>query len=536
MTHVILHGCCSDSACIPACPVQCIRPRPGDADFATAEQLYIDPDLCIDCGACLDECPVDAIETEWDLPNLLTDYIGINAAYFATHPIEKSPPPDVTHRRLPVGSGPLSVAIVGSGPAACYAATELSDVRGVSVTVIERLPTPFGLVRAGVAPDHSHTKLIGDRFDAVLARPNVQCFFNVEVGRDVTVEQLLEHHHAVIWAGGADSDRSLGIPGEGLPGSFAAREFVAWYNGHPDHADSTFDLSCERVVVLGNGNVALDVARVLARPVAQLRGTDMADHALDALAASSVREVVVVGRRGPQFAACTSGELAALEGIDGLDLLAVAEDLAGARDGGDADRRLTVLESAAARAADPAHRSITFRFGLAPVSVNGTDRVESVTFARPDGSTETVEAGLVLRAIGYRGREVAGLPFDNVTGTLPHEQGRVVDPGSGLPVEGVYCSGWIKRGATGIIGSNRVDAAETVEALFQDFEGGRLQEPRADATAFAALIATQQPAALDKGAWRRIDEAERQRGKAAARPRTKFVSVDELLRSAAPAI
>lgn len=530
MTFVITGGCCSDSSCIPVCPVQCIRPRPGDPDFTTAEQLYIDPSTCIDCGACMDECPVNAIHSEWELPDELADYVEVNSAYFEENPIEEALPPDFSVRKLPADSGPLSVAIVGSGPAACYTAAELSELAGVTVSVFERLPTPFGLIRAGVAPDHANTKLIADRFNSVLSRPNVHCFFNVEVGVDLTLEELLEHHHAVVWAGGANGDRRLGLPGEDLPGSHSAREFVAWYNSHPDHADDRFELGGERVIVLGNGNVALDVARILAQPVDRLRTTDIADHAIEALGASSVREVVVAARRAPSYAAYSASELASLERVDGVSVHAVADDLGEGH--GANDRRRAVIERAAERASEDGSRSIVFRYRLTPVSINGDDRVRSVTFERADGQTETIEADLVLRAVGYRGTPVAGLPFDAVMGTLPHRNGRVIQPESGYSVEGIYCAGWIKRGATGVIGSNKVDAAETVTTLLDDFVSGRLLEPKSGLEELKELVAVRKPDFVGKEAWALIDQAERRAGRESGRPRAKLATVADLLATA----
>ncbi|MBQ0850747.1 FAD-dependent oxidoreductase [Streptomyces sp. BH-SS-21] len=534
MTFVINQGCCKDSSCIPVCPVQCIRPRPGDPDFTTAEQLYIDPATCIDCGACMDECPVNAIDSEFDLSEESADYLDINAEYFAANPIAESLPPDLVYRKLPAGRAELSVAIVGSGPAACYAAGELSDIKGVTVSMFERLPTPFGLVRAGVAPDHPRTKQIANRFGSVLARPGVHCFFNTEVGRDISIDELLEHHHAVLWAGGADDDRRLGIPGEELPGCFSAREFVAWYNGHPDFTGHRFDLTGRRAVVLGNGNVALDAARVLARPVGALEPTDIAPHAVELLGASRIEDVVVAARRGPEHAAYSTGELLALDSTEGVALRAVpgeADSLAGRT-----DRQAAVVQAAVVRAAgresggaDGGERTITLRYGLTPVSVNGDGAVESVTFRRADGSTETIETSFVLRAVGYRGRSVAGLPFDDVTGTLPHRSGAVYDPESGMPVVGVYCAGWIKRGANGMIGSNRTDSAETVEALLDDLAGGRLTDPVHDVEHLAQLVSERNPDVVDKHAWTRIDQAERRLGREAGRARVKLVSVAELL-------
>ncbi|MFV2178565.1 NAD(P)-binding protein [Actinomadura sp. LOL_016] len=475
MTFVITQTCCKDASCVPVCPVHCIRPLPGDPDFTTAEQLYVDPATCIDCAACLDECPVGAIHSEWDLPQELSDYLEINADHFTEDTVGEAPPPAPQRRKLPDGRTALLVAIVGSGPAACYAAAELSEIKGVNVSIFERLPTPFGLIDTGVAPDHTNTKLIADRFGAVLARPNVHCYFNVDIGHDLTIAELLQHHHAVLWAGGADDDRRLDIPGEDLPGCFAARDFVAWYNGHPAYGGHPFDLTGHRALVIGNGNVALDVARVMARPPDAFVGTDMADHAVEALRHSAIREIVVAARRGPEHAAYTTGELLALERTDGAALLASPEEAPQS----DTGRRSTIIAAAARRRPTRDQRTITFRYGLSPEAINGADSVESVTFRRSDGGTETIKASLVLRAIGYRGRAVPDLPFDESTGTLPHRAGSVVDPATGAPVTGVYCAGWIKRGATGMIGSNKTDAQETVDSILRDYAAGQLDEPAA---------------------------------------------------------
>lgn len=328
MTFVITQGCCNDASCIAVCPVQCIRPRPGDPDFVTAEQLYIDPATCIDCGACQDECPVSAINSEWDLPEERSEFLQINADYFVTNPIEVSSPPDPIRRTLPSDRPELAVAIVGTGPAGCYAAAALSDINGVTVSMFDRLPTPFGLVRSGVAPDHGNTKQITKRFGGLFARQNLRAYLNVEVGRDITIDELLEHHHAVIWAAGASDDRKLGIAGEGLKGCVSAREFVAWYNGHPDFADRAHDFDGKRVVVIGNGNVALDVARVLAQPVEALERSDAADYAIEALRGSDVEEVVVTARRGPEFAAYTTGEMIGLHHVDGVKVVVLREEVA----------------------------------------------------------------------------------------------------------------------------------------------------------------------------------------------------------------
>lgn len=527
MTFVITQGCCNDASCIAVCPVQCIRPRPGDPDFITAEQLYIDPATCIDCGACQDECPVSAIHPEWDLPEELDDFLAINADYFLTNPIEVSSPPDPVRRTLPTERPDLSVAIVGTGPAGCYAAMELSDIRGVTVSMFDRLPTPFGLVRAGVAPDHTNTKQISKRFGGLFSRPNVRAFLNVDVGSDVSIGELLEHHHAVIWAAGASDDRKLGVPGEDLPGSVSARELVAWYNGHPDFSGQTFDLSSKRVVVVGNGNVALDVARMLAQPVEALHRTETADHAIEALSESSVEEVVVTARRGPEFAAYTTGEMMGLCLVEGLTVSALGDEVAEAM--ASSPRVARLLEPVVDREASGTDRSITFRYGMVPVAINGAEKVESVTFRRPDGSMEEVSTGLVVRAIGYRGRAVDGLPFDEQAGTVPNVAGSVHDPDSGESLQGLYCSGWIKRGANGVIGTNKVDSAETVDSLLHDFVAGRLEGPEHGVEDLTALIHERQPDVVTSDGWQRIDQAERKAGRRARRPRSKLVTIEELL-------
>lgn len=310
MVFVVTAGCCNDASCVDACPVDCVRPHPEEPAFRTAEQLYIDPDTCIGCSACMYACPVSAIHDEHDLPAHLTDFLALNRDYFVGEPLLPRflPAP----ARSATAAPKAKVAMIGTGPSACYAIEALTAVTGVEVTAFDRQPTPFGLVRFGVAPDHPNTKLVSDHFQSVLERPNVTCYLNVEVGTDVTFEELRASHHAVIYAGGAADDRKLEIDGESLPGSHSAREFVSWYNGHPDFADSTFGLSSETAVVLGNGNVALDIARI-SSPAEVLATTDIADHAVEALRSSNIREVVIVARRGPSDAACTLSAL--VEGI-----------------------------------------------------------------------------------------------------------------------------------------------------------------------------------------------------------------------------
>jgi ferredoxin--NADP+ reductase len=529
MTHVVTHDCCNDGSCITVCPVQCIRPRPGDPDYATAEQLYVDPDSCIDCGACVDACPVGAVQADYLLAPELGHLLEFNAEYFVENPITDNMPEPEVIRQLPAGREPLRVAVIGSGPAACYLADDISKIRDASVSVFERLPVPFGLARTGVAPDHPSTKRIGERFREVLLRSNVHCFFNVEVGTHVSVDELLRYHHAVVIATGATGDGRIQIPGKELPGSYSAREFVGWYNGNPDHADDHYDLGTERAVIIGNGNVALDVARVLARDPEHFATTDMADHALEALRRSGIREIVVAARRGPEHAAYSTGELRALAAIEGVDLLAHAEELAGSEE--TSRWRHDILQAASQRTHAPGNRRIILRYGLTPTSIedDGSGRVGSITFRKADGSAETLHTGLVLRAAGYRGLPFCDLPYDESRGTVANQQGRIVDPAAETVLRGLYCSGWIKRGPSGGIGTNKVDSAETVQMLWSDFLASELSEPEGELSQLAACLAQRQPAAVDKDAWLRIDAAERAKGEAAARPRVAFVRVSDML-------
>ncbi|MFF3501228.1 FAD-dependent oxidoreductase [Streptomyces sp. NPDC003247] len=495
MTFVITRNCCSDASCVAVCPVQCIHPRPGDGGFANAEQLHIDPASCIECGACAEECPVNAIIHHADLPAQLDGFRGINSDYFAEHPIRDTTPPPLTRRRLPRGRPHLRVAVVGSGPAGLYAAGELSEIRGVEVTLIERMSVPYGLLRFGVAPDHGETRRMSERFAPILRRPNVLCLFDTEVGRDVSISELRRHHDAVIWAGGAFADRTLGVPGEDLSNSVSARDFVGWYNGHPDFADREFDLSGRHAVVVGNGDVALDIARILTRPTSAHQDTPIAPGALRALRASSVEEVTVVARRGPASAAYSTAELTALAHLAQVDLLALPDEAmateheltTAGRPPSDLLRRLTMVREAAGRV--PAgRRRITLRYRLAPVRLAGENAVTGIVLARPDGGTETISTTLVIRAIGFRGRPLAGLPFDAASGVVPSRAGRITDPVTGDPLPGLYCTGWIRRGPRGRIGANRFDAAETVTSLMEDIARGRLPYPAAPSGRLTELL------------------------------------------------
>ncbi|WP_072689007.1 FAD-dependent oxidoreductase [Rhodococcus marinonascens] len=555
MTYVITQPCCNDASCVDVCPVNCIHPTPDEKPFATAEMLYIDPDTCIDCGACVDECPVDAIYAENDLADIDEPYLDINAQYYTKYPIGPDWPEPLKFPLIDEALGTLRVAVVGSGPAACYAAMELTAKPRVEVDIFDRLPTPYGLVRAGVAPDHQGTKGVTGLFGSVMGKRTVHCHFNVEVGRDVSHEELLRHHHAVIYAVGAAGDRELGIPGEDLAGSHAATEFVAWYNGHPDYVDHTFDLSGERAVIVGNGNVALDVARILVTDPEVLAKTDLADHALEALRASNIREVVILGRRGPAQAAYTHPELLGLDRIPNVDIFVDPDEAAldpvsrAFIDGDESEpwqrNKVTKVEEFARRTADSSKKRIVLRFLTSPVEVLGTDSVEAVRIvknemvagasgalgATPSDVTSTLNTNLVLRSIGYRGQPVAGIPFDDRRGVIPNENGRVIDPGTGAPVPGVYVAGWIKRGPTGVIGTNKYCSAETVKMLIDDFSAGRLDAP-AEREAFDRLIADRAPAAVDYQGWQRIDKTESAAGKSTGRPRTKLVTTESMLAAA----
>jgi len=530
MTYVVTQSCCNDATCVAVCPVNCIHPTPDEAQYARTEMLYIDPDACIDCGACADVCPVDAIVPDGDLTAETEIYRELNAAYFADNPTASGPrevpaePVTATDR-----PGALRVAIVGSGPSAFYAAEELLKRRDVDVEVsmFERLPVAGGLVRYGVAPDHQTTKAVERVFARTAGRTGFRAFFGVEIGRDIGVDELLDHHHAVIHASGASDDRKLGIPGEDLPGSVAAREFVAWYNGHPDHADRTFDLSGRRAVVVGNGNVALDVARILARDPERLVPGDIAEHALEALRHSAIEEVVVLGRRGPEHAAFTTPELLALGSLPEVDVTVHG----GYEAPEGASVKLRTIADYARRVPGRGRRRITLRFNGAPVEVLGGDHVEGIRIAPygREGTDADLEASLVVRAVGYRGRPLPGLPFDDERGTVPNVAGRVIDPAGDRPVPGLYVAGWIKRGPTGVIGTNRYCAAETVEALVADHSRALLPRPSRARDELASLVESRCPTAIEVDGWKRIDRHERVEGRRLGRARQKLVDVESML-------
>lgn len=482
MAFAITQACCNDASCVSVCPVNCIHPTPDDPDFGTTEMLYIDPRTCIDCGACADACPVDAILPIDRLPD--SGYADLNREYYETRTGDNAWGEPRFPRSLPEEVGPLRIAIIGTGPAAAYAAQSLLRCTGAEVMMIDRLPVPGGLVRFGVAPDHPSTKKVGDSFAALYQHPRLTLHLNVAVGTDLTHDEIVAHHHAVIYAVGAANDRTLGIPGENKPGSISATKFVGWYNAHPDVPADAIDLSAERVVVVGTGNVALDVARMLSTDPEELAGTDIAEHALRALRGSKVREVVLLGRRGPEHAAYTRPEFRALRQL--RDVRVVVDDdpdvrdaIAAAAPGAKAALLRDVpMEKVDLCGPPPGGRRIVFRFLSSPVELGGDGRVESVR----TGAVDTISAELVVRSIGYRSAPVADLPFDATTATVPHRAGRVTGRA------GTYVAGWIKRGPSGGIGTNRTCSAETVDSLLDDAVAHRLPVPTGTAKAFARLV------------------------------------------------
>ncbi|MFD4631567.1 FAD-dependent oxidoreductase [Streptomyces sp. NPDC058284] len=544
MTYAITQTCCSDATCVAVCPVNCIHPTPQERAFGSTEMLHIDPATCISCGACADACPVDAIFPADSLPVAQQQYAEINAAYYdrGTGSEAPEPAPEGPNfhawgepsfpRVLPADFPPLNVAVVGTGPAGMYAVQDLLLHTGAEVTLIDRLPVAGGLVRYGVAPDHPATKKVGDTFARFHTHPRVRLHLGLDVGTDISAQEIAAHHDAVIYAVGASAGRRLSIPGEELPGSISASAFVAWYNAHPDAAPDGIDLSAERVAVVGNGNVALDVARILLADPDTLARTDIADHALRALRDSKVREVVLLARRGPEDAAYTRSELLALKQLPGVELTVDDHDprVAAAVDTADAQGKAAVLRGVTRTRPDwenrPAPgRRIVLRFYCEPVEVLGEERVEGVRVAAATGE-RTIPAGLLLRAIGYRGVPVAGLPFDEAEGTVPHEGGRV----AGLP--GTYVVGWIKRGPTGGIGANRTCAAETVSTLLADAVAGTLPAPLHATKAFHRLARRRNRQVVDARGLAAIERAEVTRGRAAGRPRVKLATVAELVSTA----
>ncbi len=451
---------------------------------------------------------------------------------------------------------PLRVAIIGSGPSGFYAAEHIlgQDDINVQVDMFDRLPTPFGLVRAGVAPDHPKIKSVTRVYDKIAQNPDFRFRGNVEFGTDLEYEDLLEYFHAVIFCVGARSDRRLGIPREYLPGSHGASDFVGWYNASPDQRNLTFDFSGDNVVVVGNGNVAMDVARVLMLPPDELSATDIGGHALRALSQNKVRQVTILGRRGPAQAAFTYRELKELADRDDIDVVVDPADMVldphslhdteQAPDRG-RDQVLDLLRELSERPSRGHDRRIAFRFLVSPVEIVGKDRVTGVEVvrnelyrgnngelrARATDEREVIPADVVFRAIGYQGVALPGVPFDPITATIPNDRGRVIDPLTGQARPGEYVAGWIKRGPNGIIGTNKPDAQETVEALVEDVRDQRLRREVLPAPVFERFLAERQGEVVSFDDWKYLDAREVEKGEELGRPRLKFARVENMLRT-----
>ena len=448
---------------------------------------------------------------------------------------------------------PFRVAVVGAGPAGFYLTERLLARADVEVDLFDRLPAPYGLVRYGVAPDHEKIRNVTRVFDRTAANPRFRFFGNVEIGRHVSVADLRQWYDQVAFTTGAQTDRRMGIPGEDLAGSHTATEFVAWYNGHPDYRDRVFDLSAERVVVVGVGNVAVDVARILCRTPEELATTDIADHALAALHQSRVREVVMLGRRGPAQAAFTNAEVKELGELPAADIRVVPAEVAldplsraaiDDEDDAATRKKIEILEGFAGRPPAGKPRLLTIRFLASPVALtdDGAGRVAGVRVARnrleaaadgslravPTGDQEDIPAGLVFRSVGYRGVAITGLPFDERGATVPNRGGRVVDPGTGVPLAGLYVAGWIKRGPSGVIGTNKPDAGETAEAMLADLTVGAAGRA-ASAAEVRERVGALGRECVDWSDWLRLQAGEVERGRAQGRPRVKCVSVQEML-------
>lgn len=452
---------------------------------------------------------------------------------------------------------PLRVAIIGSGPSAFYAADHLQkQVANVEIDMFERLPTPHGLVRGGVAPDHPRIKNVTRVYDKIAEQPNFRFFGHVEFGRDLTLADMRQHYHAVIYAVGAQTDRQLGVPGEDLIGSHAATEFVGWYNAHPDFRDDVFDLTQTAVAVIGNGNVAMDVARILASCADELRVTDIADYALDALENSRVTDIYVLGRRGPAQAAYTNAEIKELGALREADVIVLPEEaaldpLSSAALAANPDRvteaNVAIVNSYAQQPVTGKPRRIHMRFLVSPTELIGDEAgrvkairvVKNVLVPNEDGSLraqatdqiEEIPVGLVFRSIGYKGVPLPDVPFDSKRAVIPNVSGRVIDPASGgAPRTGEYVTGWIKRGPSGVIGTNKPDSVETVNTLIEHAQAGDLWQPAHPARdAIERLLNERGIEWVSYDDWLLLDLAEQERGVAQSRPRVKFSRIDDML-------
>jgi ferredoxin--NADP+ reductase len=459
--------------------------------------------------------------------------------------------------RLGTDPQPLRVAIVGSGPAGFYAAEKLLKQEDVAVQIdmYDRLPVPFGLVRFGVAPDHEKIKNVTRVYEKVAKNPNFRFFGNVDVGSHVSVGDLKDFYHQICFTTGAQTDRMMNIPGEDLQRSHAATEFVAWYNGHPDYKDHEFDLSVERVAVVGVGNVAADVARMLCRTRDELATTDVADYALEALAGSGVKEVYVLGRRGPLQAAFTNPEIKELGELAGADIQVVAGEIEldelSAKElqenpVKESLKKIEILDGYVGREPTGKPKKLHLRFLVSPVElyddgeggVGGMKIVKNELYASDDGSLrpratdqfEEIDVDMVFRSVGYRGVAVPGVPFHDSWGVVPNQKGRIIDMETERPLPGLYAAGWIKRGPSGVIGTNKPCAVETVAGMLEDVVAGSVLEPaNPDAAAAERFVRSAQPKVVTWQDWERLKQIEDSAGEKQGRPRVKLTSVDEML-------
>src|SRR3954462_916643 len=475
--------------------------------------------------------------------------VGSASPRRSTRPLPRRIVPRSSTGRDPMLAGVPTAAVIGAGPAGFYASDQLLRA-GFSVDLYDVLPTPFGLVRAGVAPDHPKIKNVIKKYEQTAQHAAFRFFGGVDVGADVTREDLLERYHAVVYAFGAASDNRLGIPGEDRPGSHSATEFVAWYNGHPDYADRDFDLSATRAVVIGNGNVAIDVARMLVLDPDEISTTDTADHAIAGLAAAQVEHVIMLGRRGPAQAAFTNPELLELGELQRADVIVDPSEVdldqysrAWLEEHGDktSRRNVEILTEYSQREPTGKSHRIELRFLRSPVEILGDDDSGPVSGIRvvrnkinedlravPTGEEEVIEGGLVMRSIGYRGTPLPEVPFDETRGLIRNEGGRVTDD-EGRPVPGEYAVGWIKRGPSGVIGTNKKDATDTIARLLEDAEAGKLNEPESpDGEAIESWLRSQVPGLVTWNGWEAIDRHETTAGEPHGRPRVKVVSVAEM--------
>jgi ferredoxin--NADP+ reductase len=434
----------------------------------------------------------------------------------------------------------IRIAIIGAGPSAYYGAAALLNWKehSVKVDMFDRLPAPFGLVRYGVAPDHPKIKSVANLYEKTAADPRVRFFGCVDFGKDVTLSELRQHYDMIFFATGAQSDRSLGIPGEDLPGSMSATEFVAWYNGHPDYRNLNPNLDIEGVVVVGVGNVAMDVARVLAKTVDELKTTDIADHALDALSRSRVKDIYVLGRRGPAQAKFTNPEIKEFGHLAAADPIVRANELElDPQSAAECEKdrlmrqNVEILRSYIERGQGSKERRVHFRFLVSPVEITGSGRVEQVRIERNKlvdgnavggGEFETVNAGMVLRSVGYKGVPLSDVPFDSRKAIISNDGGRVTDNGAVVP--GLYVAGWAKRGPTGVIGTNKKDAEETVARMLEDVG----KSPAATSGDIADLLKSRGLRYVDWSEWKKFDAIEVARGQAQGRPRIKLIDINDM--------